>query len=136
MELMIALMILSIGVLGIWSMQIAAIKGNFVSRKLTEGVVAGSDQLEKLMLMEYGGGDLAYDSTIHTPLAYDAGGNVVSWQTSSTDDEYSVQMTISEDTPVDNIKKIDVAISWERAGETKGLTYVYYKGYFTNPDAS
>lgn len=136
MELMIALMVVAIGVLGIWSMQAAAIGGNVTSRKITEAAVVGSDQLEKLMLMKYSDGDLTYDSAIHTPLGTDSDGNVVSWRTSPSGGDYSVQMTISDDDPVDNVKKIDVSVLWERAGQAKELTYEYYKGYFTNPDAS
>lgn len=136
-ELMIAMMVVVIGVLGLWGMQLAAINGNYLSRKITEASVTGSDQLEKLMLMTYSEGDLAYDDTIHEPVGYDADGNVVAWKTSPTGDgEYTVQMTISENTPISNVKKIEVDVSYEKAGQARELTYVYYKGYFTSPDAS
>jgi type IV pilus assembly protein PilV len=136
MELMIALMVIVVGVLAIWSMQMAAVNGNYTSRKITEAAVAGSDRVEKLMLMEYDEGDLTYDSLIHTPLEYDSDGKLISWQTSATGGDCSVQMTISDDTPISNVKKIDVTVSWVRAGQTKSITYVYYKGLFTNADAA
>jgi Tfp pilus assembly protein PilV len=110
MELMIALVILAIGILGIWSMQGTAIRGNAQAKQITEGAALAADQVEKLMRMGYDGGDLA------------AGTH------SRVEDSYTVQWTVSAvDIPINNVKTVDVTASWTVAGQSRSVSYVYYK---------
>ena len=48
-ELLISLTILSVGILGVAQMQIAAIKGNSTALKLNQGIVIAQNQIESLM---------------------------------------------------------------------------------------
>lgn len=111
MELMIALMILAIGVMGIWSMQGVAIKSNSTARKITETAVLGSDQFEKLMR-------LPYDDAVLTP----------GTTTTRNEGNYSVTWTVSAlDVPITNVKTVTVIASWMVAGQQRSVSYVYYK---------
>jgi type IV pilus modification protein PilV len=110
LELMIALMILAIGILGIWSMQGTAIRGNAQAKRITEGAALAADQVEKLMRMEYDDADLATGTH------------------SRVEDSYTVQWTVSAaDVPINNIKTVDVTASWTVTGQTRSVSYVYYK---------
>lgn len=111
MEMMVALMILAIGVLGVWSMQGVAIRSNATARKVTENAALGADQLEKLMC-------LPYDDAVLTPGA----------TTSRTEGRYTVTWNVSApDTPVANIKTVTITASWDEAGQQRSVSYVYYK---------
>ena len=46
LEVLIALTILSVGILAVAQMQIAAIKGNSTARKFSQGIVIAQDQIE------------------------------------------------------------------------------------------
>ena len=52
-EILIAMVILSVGVLGIFSMHIVSVRGNFFSHYLTEANCAAQDRLEFLDAIPY-----------------------------------------------------------------------------------
>ena len=111
-ELMIALMILAIGVMGIWSMQGVAIKSNSTARKVTDASAMCSDQFEKLMSLPYDDPDLTPGA--HPPRK--KGIYTVKWEVSGLND------------PITNVKTVRVIASWgELGGEEKKVEYVYYK---------
>ncbi len=110
-ELMIAMVILSVGVLAIMSMQITTIKSNATARRTTMTASRGSDQLEKMMSMPFNDANLAPGTT-----------------TSQTDGFYTVEWTVSApNTPIDNVKTITVTAYWMEAGMQRSTTYEYYK---------
>ncbi len=53
LEVLIALAILSVGILGVVKMQISAIDGNAKAIKYTELMIAAQNQIEQLMQMQY-----------------------------------------------------------------------------------
>lgn len=112
-ELMIALMILAVGILGIWSMHGTAIRGNAQAMWITEGAALASDQVEKLMRMDYDDADL--DAGTHTRI----------------EDTYTVEWVVSaENTPIDYVKTVTVTASWTVAGQSRSVSYVYYKAKY------
>ena len=52
-EVLIALVILSVGILGVAKMQLSAIKGNAIARKHTQLIIAAQNQIELIMQMQY-----------------------------------------------------------------------------------
>jgi len=52
-EVLIALVILSVGILGVAKMQLSAIKGNTIARKHTQLIIAAQNQIELIMQMPY-----------------------------------------------------------------------------------
>lgn len=110
-ELMIAMLILAVGVMGIWGMQGAAIRGNTTARKTTDTAALGSDQLEKLMRLPYDDAVLAPGTT-----------------TTRNEGIYTVAWTVSPlDVPITNVKTVTITASWMEAGQQRSVTYVYYK---------
>ena len=68
-EVMIAMMILVVGILGIGKMQISAINGNAVAQRSTQAIIAAQSQIEKLMSLSYGAASLS-DGTTTNPEGY------------------------------------------------------------------
>ncbi len=52
-EVIIALFVLTIGILGVFAMQGAAINGNSVASQMTQAATLGGDRLETLMTLPY-----------------------------------------------------------------------------------
>jgi prepilin-type N-terminal cleavage/methylation domain-containing protein len=57
-EVLIAMAIFSIGILGVAGMQVSAINGNGTARRSTEACAWATDQIEKLMSLPYGDAEL------------------------------------------------------------------------------
>jgi type IV pilus assembly protein PilV len=99
-EVLIAITIFAFGILGVASMQIAAMKGNTSARDLTEASTLGSDQLEKLMLSSY---DSISDG-------------------SRTNDIYGITWTVQDDTPQPDVKTVIVNVSWTERGTQRQVS--------------
>ena len=99
-EVLIAITIFAFGILGVASMQIAAMKGNTSARDLTEASTVGSDQLEKLMLSSY---DTISDG-------------------SRTNDIYGITWTVQDDTPQPDVKTVIVNVSWTERGTQRQVS--------------
>jgi prepilin-type N-terminal cleavage/methylation domain-containing protein len=114
-ELMISLCILAIGILGICTMQVAAIHGNATARKVTQCATLGADEFEKIM-------NMSYDDALLTPGS----------TTTRTDGIYTVTWQVSaKDTPIRNMKTVTITASWTVAGQQRSVSYVYYKSAFS-----
>jgi type IV pilus assembly protein PilV len=110
-EIMIAVLILSVGILGIMSMQISSIRANSWARHLTESATLCADQFEKMMPMSYNDADLTPATT-----------------TTRTEGKYTIQRVVSaENIPVNNMKTITVTVSWAEAGQQRRVSHEYYK---------
>ncbi|RJQ71935.1 MAG: hypothetical protein C4519_19090 [Desulfobacteraceae bacterium] len=110
-ELMIAVMILTIGILGLMSMQVKAIQVNSSARRITQSSTLGADRFEKLMSLPYADAQLQPDTTITV-----------------VDGRYTIEWEVlSANTPIPNIKTINVTVSCIEAGQPRSISYVYYK---------
>ena len=102
-EVLIAMAIFAIGILGVAAMQIGAVNGNANARKSTELAHWATHQLENLM-------NEPYDTV--------ADGN-------RTEGPYTLQWTVSgDDDPIPNTKTINVTASWNNG--QRPMTLVYY----------
>lgn len=115
MEIMVALMILAIGVMGIWSMQGVAIRSNTTARRITDTATLGADQFEVLMRLPYNSAALTPETTTTQTITRN---NI----------EYTLSWTVSAlNVPINNVKTITVNASWMEAGQQRSVAYVYYK---------
>ncbi len=92
-EVLTAMAIFSIGILGVFAMQTTAANGNSSARRVTNIATVAADHVERLILLPYDHDDL--DGGNHVgPVAPD----------------YSVTWTITDDIPVTGTKTLQVTV--------------------------
>lgn len=102
-EVLMAVAILSFGLLAVASMQITAIRGNSTSMDVTEAMDAVQDRVEKLLAVNIGHDDLS-----------SLGSHSETYM-----DKYQVEWTVQDNTPIINVKTITVTVTWTDRGNTK-----------------
>ena len=109
LEVLLAVSILSIGILGVMALHVSAINSNGRAREIISGSVLLADQIERLISMDYDGHELAVGTTA-----------------SNTENGYRIERTVAV-TQIANLKRIDIAvIRDDRNG--RRFTATYYKG--------
>lgn len=98
LEVVIAMGLLTFGLLAVASMQIGAIQGNSFAARTTEGVTWAQDKMEDLLA-------LSYDDLDHNDSPEQQG-------------DYTVAWTVVNG-PVANTKRITVTVTWQDKGQTK-----------------
>ena len=110
LEVMIAIAILNFGILAVASMQIAAIKGNSIASRLTEGTSWAQDKMEELLSLPHTDPNLSNGS--HGPETARSGINI-----------YAVNWSVTEDVnaadPLTRAKLITVIVTWQEKGVGK-----------------
>lgn len=109
-EVIIAISILSFGLLAVASMQITAIMGNYLSGNLTEASALAGDRMEKLLLMGYSEPDL------------DAGDH------SDSRDFYTISWNVAENATFNNTKTVNVIVTWTQGSSQKTFVMQGIKG--------
>jgi len=112
-EVMVAISILTIGLLAIASMQTSAIQGNSFATKVTEGTTLAQDRMEELLSLSYNDALLDPDGSPHgeTQAQMDAHpGYTITWNVTEVD--------VDGDT-VDDSKQITVTCTWTDRGRQK-----------------
>ncbi len=105
LEVLIAISIFSIGILGIASMQITAINGNASARMRTEAATWAADRAERLMALPYNHTDLDQANNPH----------------SATEGEgvYNIVWNIRDD--ANNFKDISITVTWAGRGGQQSI---------------
>ncbi len=103
-EVLIALVILSFGILAVAKMQITSVGSNTNSRKYTEASTWGTSIIESIM-------STAYDDASLTT------GN-------DNNGIYTAQWTVTESDPISNVKQFNIVVTWDN---NKSFTANYYK---------
>ena len=120
-EILLTIAILSVGILGVMTMQIRATRSNAEARKVTESASWMSDQFERLMAIPYDDAQMAPGATF-TPVT-----NIINDPAFPEIGPYTVSYTVSNaDNPIPNVKAIDVMVTWN-AGDNRILSFRYYK---------
>jgi type IV pilus assembly protein PilV len=113
LEVIIAISVLTIGLLAVASMQIAAIRGNDNASHITEATTLAQDRLEKLLAMTYTDAQiLDGNPAVGTPTTY-----TVATPPGFTG--YNLSYSVDVNNPVLNAKLISVTISWQYKGAPK-----------------
>ena len=107
LEVIIAMAILAIGILGLTKMQISSIKGNDSAMEFTRGATWAADRIEGLM-------GFAYDDSV-----------VVDG--TATQEKYTINWIVTPSDPVPNVKKITMVVSWTDKGKAQTFTADYYR---------
>ena len=127
LEVIVAISILTIGILAVASMQISSIRGNSLSSGITGGTTWAGDQVERLMALPYDG-----------PLLQDTDGDAAAGlnDTGFDDDpdtqddadqqaiegRYTIYWNVADDTPITNTKTINVTVTWTDHGVQKSVS--------------
>ncbi|MCP4413687.1 MAG: prepilin-type N-terminal cleavage/methylation domain-containing protein [Gammaproteobacteria bacterium] len=105
-EVLIAMFIFSIGVLGVTKMQITAIQTNNIAGNYTQGSSWGISQIESLLAMAYDDANLDHNTT-----------------GTMTQGIYTMNWTVTENVPTPNVKQINIVVTWNN----QSFTANYYK---------
>ena len=126
LEVIIAISILTIGLLAVASMQVSAIKGNTLSFGVTEATTWAGDQMEKLMIMPYDPDPYADDDPLDDR---DKDGKLgLEDDTPGTADhnvtrrKYTVYWNIAVDADTDDTKTVNVIVTWKDHGIQKRVS--------------
>jgi len=102
-EVLIALSIFSIGILGIAALQISSTGSNSTARKITDATYYAEDKLEQLISLAWADPDLDPAGNTHTEAAAD--GYTTQWDITDADldadgddDSKIIDLTVSHDT--------------------------------------
>lgn len=153
-EIIIAALILSIGILGVVTMQVTAIKGNSFSTGLTEAATFAQNKVEELTVLAYDDvelndddGDGTNQDTDNTGIDDDEEGNPVDGITNfglddiftpdgsqqavgATNIQYDILWNIAVDKPAVNAKHIRVHVLWQAKGVIRTVSLDRIKADF------
>jgi len=106
-EVLIALVVLSVGILGAASMQISAIKGNGMAGKITEASMIASECAERLLALNFSSSQL------------EDGSEKV--------DGFGVSWVVSSPSTAPDRRDITVTVAWKEGGRDHSFDYRFIK---------
>ena len=124
-EVLIAMAIFAIGILGVAAMQLTSVRGNTSAGNVTANTFILKDRMESIMSLSYGN-PVDLSAGVHTP-AQDADG--VDNDADGTTDEagetgpITISYTVADDTPVSRTKTITYTITRTHAFGNKWTTF-------------
>ena len=126
LEVLIAVVIFTIGILSVNAMQISSINGNSAANIVSESTSWGSDRVESMLAMAYGDaalsdGDADGDAGLND-IDANADGSLT-----SPDGRYSIFWNVSDNSPFIGAKTINVIINTQEKGIMKSTTMTYIK---------
>ncbi len=143
LEVMVAITVLSFGILAVASMQVSAIRGNALSRDLTKASSLARGKVEDLMLADYNDPAVAdrdgdgTDQDANDDGLDDDGGNFglddeaeADWdgiETSPSGIVYGLFWNVAEDEPLNGAKRIRVIVTWTERGAGKRVSMDFIK---------
>ena len=120
-EVLLAMVIFSIGILAVINMQLVASWTNTKSRYMTQGIVVAQGKIEELMGADYDAANLVsrtgdVDFQTNDAIAFDASldevGADADWN-DTTDPFYTLYWNIRENYPYPDTKTVRVIVRWD-----------------------
>jgi type IV pilus assembly protein PilV len=106
-EIMVAVALLVIGILGLIATATSVIQGNAISRQMTTAMALAQERMEILKRLSYTASDLTSGS--HTDP-----GNPLSTI-------YTRSWTVADNSPAANMKTVQVTVAWTRKGSNHSV---------------
>jgi type IV pilus assembly protein PilV len=100
-EIMIALVVLSIGLIALAGLQMSAMRGNTLSKRMTTAVSIANARIEQIKNMPYA--NIQSES---------------STQVTESNMTFTRQVTVSNDIPVANTKTVNVTVTWKNGAKS------------------
>ena len=107
LEVLIAISILTVGLLGVAQMQIMGIKGNYFSGNTTAALSLAEEKMEDLLGKSYTDAELASGNNPDANNPID--------ETGQAGGIYSRMWTVTDNTPIIDTKEVTVSVSWDPA---------------------
>src|SRR4030067_1383512 len=138
-EVLVALTILAIGLLGVALMQVTSISGNTFSREMSVATELGQDMLEKLRTYEFTssttdnallGGNHPDNTDVADGLAVGVGNaNIIDERGLTVGPLiYTRIWRVTDTTPAANMKAIDVTVNWTEKGAAATIRSITITG--------
>ncbi len=105
-EIMVALVVMSIGLTALAAVQISAIRGNAFSKRMTTAVSIADEKLEQIKSMPYV--DIVSES---------------STQITQSDMNFTRQVTVTNNIPLANTKTINVTVNWSEGSKSHSVPF-------------
>ncbi len=123
-EVLFAIVILSIGILAMSALQVISIDNNSASGNQLSGITWAGDRIERLMALNYSDPDLDDDDNDGIGGLNDATAGTADG-TDTQEDAYSIFWNVAVDSPIDNTKTVTVIVSSQgRHGQTVSLNFI------------
>ena len=133
-EVMIALVILAVGLLGVASLQVSAIKGNNLSDNITSALTLAEDKMEELLGLDYDNPELKDlvktnndDLDIIDSEMIDREELNINESGKANSGHFRRIWNIADNIPVENNKTIKVIVTWDKNSHRVSLTSVKRK---------
>ena len=117
-EVLVAMVVLSLGLLALTKMQITAIQVNSASSRLTQGTTIAQDKVEQLMALPYT--DAQLDD--QTPV-----GQVTTYTETRATQGYTITWQVDQDTPAVGVKTINLTVTWRNRGRQQTFSLAFFK---------
>ena len=102
-EIMITLVIMSIGLMALAGLQVSAIRGNAFSKRLTTAISIAQSRLEQVK---------------NTPYANIQSESPTQVAVSNPNLNFTRQVTVTNNSPLPNTKRVEVVVTWTQASKT------------------
>jgi type IV pilus assembly protein PilV len=103
-EVMIALVVMSIGLTALAAVQISAIQGNAFSKRMTTAVSIADEKMEQIK------------SNLYTEIVSES-----SSQITQSNLNFTRQVTVTNNSPLTNTKTINVTVSWSEGSKSHSV---------------
>ena len=116
LEVLIAISILTVGLLGVAQMQIMGIRGNYFSGNTTTVLTLAEEKMEDLLGKSYSDTDLTNGNHPDPDNPIDEAGQAGGI--------YSRMWTVTDDTPIIGTKTVTVSVSWDNLSHQVSLSCI------------
>ena len=120
-EVIIAIFLLTVGILAMASMQATALQGNSFAGNISESNSLCQYKIEELMALPYDHADLE---------DLNAGPTTTAYVDPSPPEGYVITWEVDADNPVPDTKEIEVKVAWTQRGHDKETVFTSYKSKY------
>ena len=103
-EIMIALVVMSIGLTALAAVQISAIRGNAFSKRMTTAVSIADEKIEQIKSIPYA--NIISESSI---------------QITQSNMNFTRQVTVTNNSPLPNSRKVEVVVTWSEGSKSHSV---------------
>ena len=103
-EIMIALVVMSIGLTALAAVQISAIRGNAFSKRMTTAVSIADEKIEQIKSIPYA--NIISESSI---------------QITQSNMNFTRQVTVTDNSPLPNSRKVEVVVTWSEGSKSHSV---------------